>query len=111
MDACYLDIGMKIDTFVDFIYTYTYIHCCPIHQIDIPPAQILSSRSTISSKALAEMVLLSNNSISDMSCFLRASVLLSKEQSGTVDMANKYKLASILTIYINHSTANADRRG
>ena len=39
-----------------------------------------------------------------MSCFLRASVLLSKEQSGTVDMANKYKLASILTIYINHST-------
>ena len=39
-----------------------------------------------------------------MSCFLRASVLLSKEQSGTVDIANKYKLASILTIYINHST-------
>ena len=38
-----------------------------------------------------------------MSCFLRASVLLSKEQSGTVDMANKHKLASILTIY-NHST-------
>ena len=39
-----------------------------------------------------------------MSCFLRASVSLSKKQSGTVDMANKYKLASILTIYINHST-------
>ena len=50
------------------------------------------------------MVLLYNNSIWDMSCFLRASVLLSKEQSGTVDIANKYKLASILTIYINHST-------
>ena len=50
------------------------------------------------------MVLLSNNSIWDMSCFLRASVLLSKEQNNTVDMANKYKLASILTIYINHST-------
>ena len=80
------------------------IHCCRIHQIDIPPAQILPFKSTISSKTLAEMVLLSNNSIRDMSCFLRASVLLSKEQSGTVDMANKYKLASILTIYINHST-------
>ena len=39
-----------------------------------------------------------------MSCFLKASVLLSKEQSGTVDMATKDKLASILTIYINHST-------
>ena len=39
-----------------------------------------------------------------MSCFLRASALLSKEQSGTVHMANKYKLASILAIYINHST-------
>ena len=39
-----------------------------------------------------------------MSCFLRESVLLSKEQSGTVHMANKYKLASILTIYINQST-------
>ena len=38
-----------------------------------------------------------------MSCFLRASVLLSKEQSGTVYMANKYKLASVLTIYIHHS--------
>ena len=51
------------------------------------------------------MVQLFNNSIWDMSCFLRASVLLSKLQSGTVDiMANKYKLASILTIYINHST-------
>ena len=50
------------------------------------------------------MVLLSNNSIWDMSCFLRSSVLLSKEQSGTVDMANKYKLASILAIYINYST-------
>ena len=56
------------------------------------------------------MVLLSNNSIWDMSCFLRASVLLSKEQSGTVDMANKYYLASIFTIYIIHSkgTAEAD---
>ena len=73
------------------------IHCCRIHQI-------LSTKSTISSKTLAEMVLLPNNSISDMSCFLRASVLLSKEQSGTVDMASKYILASILTIYINHST-------
>ena len=50
------------------------------------------------------MVLLSNNSIWDMTCFIRASVLLSKEQSGTVDMANKYKWASILSIYINHST-------
>ena len=39
-----------------------------------------------------------------MSCFLRASVLLSNEQSGTVHMANKYKLAGILNIYINHST-------
>ena len=39
-----------------------------------------------------------------MSCFLRASVLLSKAQSGTFDMANKYKLSTILTIYINHST-------
>ena len=39
-----------------------------------------------------------------MSCFLRTSVLLSKEQSGTVHMANKYKLASILTIYNNYST-------
>ena len=39
-----------------------------------------------------------------MSCFLRASVLLSKEQSGTVHMANKYKLASIHTIHVNHST-------
>ena len=39
-----------------------------------------------------------------MSCFLSASVLLSKEQSATVHMANKYKLASILTIYINHLT-------
>ena len=39
-----------------------------------------------------------------MSCFLRASVLLSKEQNGTVDRANKYKLASMFTIYINHST-------
>ena len=56
------------------------ILCCRIHQIDIPPAQILSSKSTISSKALAEMVLLSNNSIWDMSCFLRASVLLSKSK-------------------------------
>ena len=36
-----------------------------------------------------------------MSCFLRVSVLLSKEQIGTVDMVNEYKLASILTIYIN----------
>ena len=45
-----------------------------------------------------------------MSCFLRASVLLSKEQSGTVDMAIKYSLASIFTIYINHpkGTAEAD---
>ena len=66
------------------------INCCRIHQIDIPPAQILSSKSTISSKALAEMVLLSNNSIWDMSCFPIASVLLSKEQSGAVDLANKY---------------------
>ena len=39
-----------------------------------------------------------------MSCFLRASVLLSKKQSGTVHMANKYKMASMLTIYINHLT-------
>ena len=31
------------------------------------------------------MVLLSNNSIWDISCFLRANVLLSKEQSDTVD--------------------------
>ena len=77
---------------------------CPLHQIEIPPAKILSSNSTISSKVLSERVLLSNNSIRDMSCFLRASVLLSKEQSGTVHMANKYKLASIITIYINHST-------
>ena len=76
------------------------IHCCRMNQIDIPPAQILSSKSTISSKALAEMVLLSKNSIWDMFWFLRASVLLSKEQSGTVDMAKKYKFASILTIYI-----------
>ena len=45
-----------------------------------------------------------------MSCFLKASILLSKEQSGTVDMTNKYKFASILTIYINHSarTEEAD---
>ena len=45
-----------------------------------------------------------------MSCFLRASVLLSNEQSGRVDMANKYLLASSFTIYINHSkgTAEAD---
>ena len=55
------------------------------------------------------MVLLPNNSIWDMSCFLRASVLLSKEQSGTVDMANKYKVASILTIYINHLTRTSIR--
>ena len=92
---------MKFDTFAP--KNRLNIHCRRIHQIDIPPAQTLSSKST-SSKALAEMVLLSNISICDMSCFLRASVLLSKEQSGTVDMANKYKLASILTIYINHST-------
>ena len=65
------------------------IHCCPIHQIDIPHAQMLSSKSTISSKELVEMVLLSNISIWYMSCFLRASVLLSKEQSGTADMVNK----------------------
>ena len=39
-----------------------------------------------------------------MSCFLRASVLLSQEQNGTVDIANKYKFSSILTIYINHPT-------
>ena len=39
-----------------------------------------------------------------MSCFLRASVLLSMEQSGTADMVNKYKLANIRTIYINHLT-------
>ena len=54
------------------------------------------------------MVLLSNNSFWDMSCFLRASVLLSKEQNGAVDMANK--LARIFTIYNNHSkgTAEAD---
>ena len=39
------------------------MHCCRIHQIDIPSAQILFSKYTISSKALAEMVLLSNNSI------------------------------------------------
>ena len=76
------------------------IHWCPIHQIDIPPAQISSYKSTISSKALAEMVLFSNNSIWDMSCFLRASVLLSKEQSGTVDMANKYKLFSLSILII-----------
>ena len=72
---------------------------CPTHQIDIPPAQILSSNSTISSKVLSERVLLPNiflTFIWDMSCFLRASVLLSKEQYGTVRMANKYKLASIL---------------
>ena len=50
------------------------------------------------------MVQLFNNSIWDMSCFLRASVLHAKEQSDTVDMANKYKLANILTIYIIHST-------
>ena len=42
-----------------------------------------------------------------MSCFLRASVLLSKEQSGTVDMANKYSLASIFTMYVNHSKGTA----
>ena len=78
------------------------IHCCRIHQFDIPPAQILSFKSTISSKALAEMVLLSNNSFWDMSCFLIASILLSKEQSGTVDMANKYKLASILLCILNN---------
>ena len=80
---------MEIDTFADFIF---------------PPAQIISSNSTISSKVLSERVLLSNNSILDMSCFLRASVLLSKDQIGTVHMANNYKLASILTIYINYST-------
>ena len=75
------------------------ILCCRINQIDIPPAQLLSSKSTISSKALGEMVLLSNNSIWDMSCYLRASILLSKEKS---DMTNKYKLASILpSILIN----------
>ena len=43
-----------------------------------------------------------------MSCFLKASVLLSKEQSGTVHMANKYKLASILTIYHSTRTEEAD---
>ena len=81
------------------------IHYCPIHQIDIPHAQIVSSNSTISSKVLSERVLLSINSIRDMSCFLRAaSVLLAKEQSGTAHMANRYTLTSILTIYINHST-------
>ena len=62
---------------------------CPIHLFDIQPAQILSSNSTIFSKVLSERVLLSNNPIWDMPCFLRASVLLSNEQSGTVNMANK----------------------
>ena len=88
---------MQIDTFVDFnmdkptaLKNRLNIQFCRLHQIDIPPAQILSSKSTISSKVLAEMVLLSSNSIWDMSYFLRASVLLSKEQSGTVDIANKY---------------------
>ena len=54
------------------------------------------------------MVLLSNNSIWDMSCFLRASVLFSKEQSGTVDMSNKYYLAIIFYINYSKGTAEAD---
>ena len=45
------------------------IHCCPIHQIDIPPAQILSSKSTISSKTLSGMVLLSNNWLTPLGWF------------------------------------------
>ena len=57
------------------------MHYCPIHQINIPSAQILPSEYTISSKVFSERVLLSNNTICD------ASVLLSEEQSGTVDMA------------------------
>ena len=50
------------------------------------------------------LTMLSNNSIWDMSCFLRESVLLCKEQRGTVDMANRRKFVSILTIYIKQST-------
>ena len=38
------------------------IHYCPIlHQIHIPPTQILSPKSTISSKVVSERVLLSNH--------------------------------------------------
>ena len=86
----------------NFFYEYIFLWIALV-----PPCkqiyELESTKSTISIKVLSESVLLSNNSIWDMSCFLRASVLLSKEQSGTVDMANKYKLASILTIYMNHA--------
>ena len=104
---------MKIDTFVDFFSTWInlprqkivwkyfivqYIKSISHLLKNYPPTLRYPA------KILSENVLLSNNSIWDMSCFLRASFLLYKEKSGTVNMANKYKLASILTIYINHST-------
>ena len=37
------------------------IRYCTIHQIDIPPDEILSSKSTISSKVLSESVLFSSH--------------------------------------------------
>ena len=100
IDGCSRNVGMKMDTFIDFITTWINLPrqkisentFCPIHQIDIPPAKILSSKSVTYSKVLSERVLLSNNSIWGMSCYLRARVLLSKEQSVTVNMANMYRL-------------------
>ena len=71
------------------------IHCSLIHQIDIAPALILSSRSMISSKALAEMVLLSNNSIWDMSCFLRSKVV---QLIGQISINWRVSLLSIIII-------------
>ena len=57
------------------------IHYWPIHQIDIQPAQIISSKSTISSKVLSERVLLSNHYCPVSNNKLSKYVLLSKRSA------------------------------